>query len=164
MVRRGRESSDSTPISLRAATAGDSRLLFDWANDPSTRMMARNQKPIAWPDHEVWLAGKLATAECRIWIVETAGQPVGQVRFDRRDDSAEIDYSVAADRRGEGLGTAMLDALAVKHAPGVARVHGAVRVANQASIRAFLAAGFIEEQGDQVSDGYRRFAKEFDDG
>ena len=151
-------------LDLRPATAGDSRLLFAWANDPLTRKMARNPKPIAWGDHEVWLGRKLASADCRIWIAEAGGAPVDQVRLDRRGDGAEIDYSVAADRRGEGWGTAILNALTAGHAPGVAMAFGEARAENEASARAFLAAGFVEEKGNDIPEGYRRFAKELTDG
>lgn len=151
-------------LDLRPATADDSRLLFGWANDPLTRKMARNPKPIAWGDHEVWLGRKLASADCRIWIAEAGGEPVGQIRLDRHGAAAEIDYSVAAGRRVEGWGKAILAALTADHAPGVAKAFGEARIENEASAKAFLAAGFEEQQETDVPDGYRRFAKELPDG
>ncbi len=121
--------------------------------------MARDTKPVVIGDHEVWLVRKLASADSRIWIAEVGGEPVGQVRLDRHGEAAEIDYSVAAGRRREGWGIAILDALTARHALGLATAYGEVRSENEASARAFLKAGFAETVGSEVPAGYRRFEK-----
>lgn len=131
-------------VTLRAASAADERLLFDWVNDPATRRSARNRQPIAWPEHRDWFAAKLAAADCAIWIAEVDGDAVGQVRLDRHDMSAEIDIAVAPQHRGHGYGQAALLALAADHAMGTDCLQAAVRMENDASLAMFRNAGFIE--------------------
>jgi RimJ/RimL family protein N-acetyltransferase len=122
----------------------DEDLLLRWANDPEVRAMARRRDPIAPDAHHAWYEGKLADPHCRIWIAELDGTPVGQVRLDRRGTSAEVDISVAADRRGHGVGRFMLTAPALAEWPGLERLEATVRRGNQGSLALFRRAGFAE--------------------
>lgn len=137
----------SAPVDVRPATAGDARRLLDWANDPVTRAASFRTAPIGWPEHERWLAGRLASPSCRLLIGLEGLDPVGHVRFELGEEgTAEVGISLDPGVRGRGLGTALLRA-AISAARGdpsfsarsfVARV----RVDNAASIRLFLGAGF----------------------
>ncbi len=91
-------------LSLREATKEDCTLLFRWANDPEVRLSSLSPEPIDWEDHVAWLTKKLADPSCHIFIASnTAGVPVGQVRFDlQQDGSVAIDVQTAMERRGEG--------------------------------------------------------------
>jgi UDP-2,4-diacetamido-2,4,6-trideoxy-beta-L-altropyranose hydrolase len=75
-------------IVYRHAELSDEALLLDWANDATTRRNAFNPKPIAPDEHSAWFQARLRQpALCMLLIAETAtGVPLGQVRFDRRDD------------------------------------------------------------------------------
>ncbi|HEY7060815.1 MAG TPA: GNAT family N-acetyltransferase [Chloroflexota bacterium] len=133
-----------TPLTLRPATRDDARLLWEWANDPDVRANAFFPEPIPWETHRAWLDRKLAAPDCRIWIAARGGAPVGQVRYDRAGDAAEIGISVAAAGRGQGLGTALLRASAPRACAelGVRRLVALVKPQNHASARAFERAGF----------------------
>ena len=146
-------------VTLRPARANDARLLYEWANDPAVRAMARDTRPIAWDGHRAWFAARLARADCRILIAEVDGEPVGQVRLDRQGPDggrAEIDISVAPARRGRGHGRAMLAALPPW--PGVSRLVAVVRRENAASAALFRAAGFTARAGDEAFVTFERDA------
>ena len=129
---------------LRRASRADAKLLWQWANDPDVRRASFSPEPIAWETHEPWLEARLAAPGTRIWVLEHDGEAVGQVRYDRAGDAAEIDYSVTAPSRGRGFGAALLR----RSAPlacgelGVDALVGLVRDENRASCRTFERAGF----------------------
>lgn len=143
-----------TDLTLRRATMADAKLLWGWANDPEVRRASFTSEPIAWERHEAWLEAKLAAPDTRIWLLEHEGEPVGQVRYDREGDAADIGYSVAAPSRRQGFGTVILERSAPRACRelGVARLVGVVREGNEASCRAFVRAGFtaagVERRGD----------------
>jgi UDP-2,4-diacetamido-2,4,6-trideoxy-beta-L-altropyranose hydrolase len=142
---------------LRRAASDDSRLLWEWANDPTVRSSSFSPSPIPWETHEAWFAEKLRQEKCLILIAEDEqGSPVGQIRFDTRPDGAcEVDVSVAPAKRGKGLGEALIRrgvqiVLREKRCLGV---HAFVKAENQASRRAFESAGF-ENLGEEVGNGH----------
>lgn len=135
----------SGKLRLRAAEAGDCRLLWEWANDPQVRAAAFSSAPIPWESHQAWFIGKMNDPHCSILIAEDdLGRQVGQFRVDWRSDcEGDISLSVATGFRGTGRGAALIDL-------GVGRIfadkgeslHAFVKVENQASRRAFEQAGF----------------------
>ena len=106
-------------LSWRSARMDDAVLLWRWANDAETRRRSFNPAPIPYTDHVAWLDGRLASAATRLWIVSDEIGPVGQLRADLADGVAEISLAVAPERRGQGLGSAMLrqalSAVAAEH-------------------------------------------------
>lgn len=137
----------ATPeLSLREVTLEDAKLLFDWANDPDTRRHSFSSGAIEWREHRHWLQDKLHDPLCRFYIVEHAGAPVGQVRFDLKsvDAAAVISISLDPKRRGEGLGTAAIRAgvARLRQDTDVAVIHAFIKQTNAASLRVFQKAGF----------------------
>jgi UDP-2,4-diacetamido-2,4,6-trideoxy-beta-L-altropyranose hydrolase len=133
-----------TPGTLRPATEADGRLLWEWANDAAVRANAFHSDPIPWETHQAWLAARLASVHSRIWIMERDGEPVGQIRYDRQGDVAEIGISVAAAYRGQGIGQALLGASCPRACAElqVRRLVALVKPHNRASAHAFEHAGF----------------------
>jgi UDP-2,4-diacetamido-2,4,6-trideoxy-beta-L-altropyranose hydrolase len=129
---------------LRPAGISDARLLWEWRNDPLVRANSFQSEPVAWETHLAWLQRKLASPDCRLWIAECEGRPVGQVRYDRDGALAEVSLSVAAPCRGRGLGAALL----ARSAPCAARdlqvrrLVAFIKPGNLPSRRAFERAGF----------------------
>jgi RimJ/RimL family protein N-acetyltransferase len=130
---------------LRPATPDDCLLLWQWANDPVVRRSSFHTQAIDWTEHEAWYVEKLASPDCRIWIMHIGALPVGQIRYERiGGDAAEISFSIARGFRGKQLGTRLLEASGEQalRELGVRWLQGAVRIDNEASCRAFLKAGF----------------------
>ena len=132
---------------LRPATRHDEGHLLAWRNDPDTRAASFTEDEVTPEAHARWLTSKLTDRDCALLIVEDEGRPIGQVRLERVDDRvAEIHIGLAPEARGTGLGRAALS-LACEDAPnllGVSEVRALVRRENEASLRAFRAAGFAE--------------------
>lgn len=152
-----------TAMQTRLATLEDEKLLLEWANDPTTRSNAFSSAPIPADGHARWLRQKLGgLASVRLYIVETAdGVALGQVRFEWGDRGWEIDYSIAPEFRGYGLGRRLLDTALMRlraEAPG-APVFGQVKGDNVPSRKVFESLGFQASESPDVGDGvacYRR--------
>ena len=41
-------------LSVRLATTNDCRNIFDWRNDPFTRLMSHDNKKVRWDNHIIW--------------------------------------------------------------------------------------------------------------
>jgi len=140
---------------LRPASEDDQLLLWQWANDPVARRNSFHNQVIGWESHQAWCVEKLASPDCRIWIMQIGALPVGQIRYERINrDTAEISLSIARGFRGRHLGTRLLEASGEQalRELGVRLLQGAVRIDNEASRRAFLKAGF-ECRKQETTDG-----------
>jgi UDP-2,4-diacetamido-2,4,6-trideoxy-beta-L-altropyranose hydrolase len=135
----------------------DAALLWRWANDAETRRNAFDPAPIPYEAHVGWLERRLASATTRLLIFSDEAGPVGQVRFDVAGGMAEIDIAIAPERRGQGLGTAMLrEALTGLRAEWGERIRPRAHVLahNERSLRMFRRCGF-REVGVRERDGVR---------
>lgn len=130
-------------MQLRPATPEDAALLEAWRNDPEARRFSFSGAAVGGAEHMEWLRRSLSSARRRIWIGESDGRPVGQIRLDLEGGGiAVVHLAVAPDHRGEGIATAMLHAV-TEHEPwGVSRLRAEVIAANTASLRTFEKAGF----------------------
>lgn len=129
-------------VVVRLARLDDEDLLLRWANDPLTRRMSFHPEPITREAHAAWFRKILNGATARQLIVETPdGRPIGQVRVAR---DGEISISLAAESRGRGLAAPALRAALewAQHELGLARALARIKPENEASIKAFEAAGF----------------------
>jgi len=141
-------------VRVRRATASDSRLLWEWANEPGVRASAFSQQAIGWEEHLAWFQERLADEGCMILIGEGPdGRPIGQVRIHQKPNrEAEIDLSVARDFRGAGYGSLLLET-ALREAFDscrIMKVHAYIRPENLASARAFEKVGFVRLGEKQV--------------
>jgi UDP-2,4-diacetamido-2,4,6-trideoxy-beta-L-altropyranose hydrolase len=134
-------------ITIRAASSGDARLLWEWANDPAVRAVSFSSDPISWHDHLCWIARKLNDPACRLLIgVNENSEPIGQVRFEVDDRSAKLSVSLDARLRGRGYSTILLRKATRELflTTEVKSIEAFVKPANDASLRAFRKAGFTE--------------------
>lgn len=95
-------------LSMRRASPDDVITYFTWANDRVTRANAVSSDPIPWATHRQWFADKLADPDAFLFVLEAAGLPVGQIRFDRRGSEAWIDYSLDPIVRGRRWGAPLV--------------------------------------------------------
>ena len=138
-IRRGQ-------LQFRPAVDDDREVMWHWANEPGVRAQSFIQQSIEWSTHCEWFAAQLGDSDSLLLVVHSpAGDPVGQVRFQRRCDLAVTSVSIDRSFRGQGLGPRLLRR-AVGQAfgrwPGVARLEAEIKLSNLASRRAFELAGF----------------------
>lgn len=151
--------SDINEIRLRSASDEDIVGYYNWANDPDVRKNAINTDPISWPTHQAWFTSKLHDAKSQLFVLEAAGLPVGQIRFDKEGGEAHIDYSLDPIVRGRGWGLRLL-ALGIDRMRQIepVRFRAEVKAGNEVSAAVFLRNGFTEISN--VSAGYRSFYRE----
>jgi UDP-2,4-diacetamido-2,4,6-trideoxy-beta-L-altropyranose hydrolase len=126
---------------LRKAEQSDSKLLFDWANDPDVRINAINTNKIEWASHHKWFKKRTDSKVTKIFILEENQIPVGQVRFDSEDGEWMIDYSISRENRGRGLGPIIL-VEGMKKFPASAKFVAFVKPSNSASVHVFERLAF----------------------
>jgi len=136
----------SAPITVRTATADDCLPVWEWRNAEQTRRYFHDPAPVPIDDHRRWFARSLQNPRRALLIGERSGEPVGVLRFDKRDDAvALVSIYLIPGREGKGEGTQLLlaghDWLA-RNWPDVTAVEAEVLHANKASSAAFLSAGF----------------------
>ena len=135
-----------TELVLRPATESDQGLLLEWRNEPETRRQSLQQDPVSPDQHAQWFRDRLACpADCRIYIAEMDGAPLGQARVELTGAGrGEISVAVAAGFRGRGLGRSLIVRATERAAAelGVHSVAAVVKSGNVASLRAFEAAGY----------------------
>jgi len=152
-------------ISFRRATIEDAELLFSWANDIDVRRNAFSQQEILWDEHIEWFQKKLKDDKCVIYIAcadEKTERPVGQLRLDIDGEEAEIDYSVCAEMRGYGYGTAMVEKVCTMGEAGIKKLTAKVKNTNPFSARVFEKCGFVKtaEHEDYIELEYLRSAQD----
>jgi spore coat polysaccharide biosynthesis predicted glycosyltransferase SpsG/L-amino acid N-acyltransferase YncA len=178
--------SAAADLVARPATLQDSRLLWQWRNDPATRAGSRSSAEVSWDDHLRWLTSTLTRTDRRLLVIETAGgtegadgvteaaEPAGTVRWDlvREPEGVpgagrqwEASITVAPQRRGQHLGGALLRAaeLALSEATrssgaNVSAYLAVVHVDNSASMRLFETSGYLPDLPPDPQ-GFMRFRK-----
>jgi len=139
-------------IRLRSATVTDTRLLFDWSNDPITRAASFSGAPIHWENHEPWMISRLGKSD-PFWIAEEGhGVALAVIRFDLgQNQTASISFNLSPNRRGAGLSSLILERACLRfreihpHVP----IHAWIKPNNEASLRCFKKAGFVEAPSPQ---------------
>lgn len=140
---------EAAASALRPARAADCGLLLTWTNAARACGFALSgSEPIERSAHEAWFAAHLGDPDCRIWIIENAGEPAGMVRLERAAggpaDTVTVSVFIARDARQRGLAAASIERAlrsAVRERgalTAIARVH----LENAASRRLFDSLGF----------------------
>jgi UDP-2,4-diacetamido-2,4,6-trideoxy-beta-L-altropyranose hydrolase len=136
----------SSELVLRKADLADARFLLALRNDAVTRRFSFDHHEITEAEHLAWLTVRLSDPSSLIWIALNDNHPVGQLRLTRlTKETAEVHIIVAPDFRGRGFAHAMLlraAYLCVRSWPEVVGIRARTLPENEASLRAFRAAGF----------------------
>ncbi|MEB3291573.1 MAG: GNAT family N-acetyltransferase, partial [Synechococcales bacterium] len=158
-------------IRLRKAQLQDCRLVWQWANEPSTRQASFQTQPIAWEPHVQWFEEKLQDPTCDFWIAIDAHEiPVGQVRCDRLSSpnspaqvqlsqlhvsqTVQISISVDSNFRHRGYGRQIVEMAVQKilSQPSIQSISAWIKPNNFASIHLFEQAHFVKV-GTEWRDG-----------
>jgi UDP-2,4-diacetamido-2,4,6-trideoxy-beta-L-altropyranose hydrolase len=132
-------------VRVRPAVAEDARNLFEWRNHPAIRRASHSSAALDWDAHSLWLAAVLGDPARVLLIGESAGEPVGVVRFDVSEEAALVSIYTVPGHEQRGTGTEVLaaaEAWLSIHRPDVRRLHAEVLGDNTPSYRLFAAAGY----------------------
>lgn len=133
---------------FRKANKKDAELLLRWRNDPIVRKFSFSQHKINLNEHRAWFKKILKNPRCHLYIIlNLANEEIGTVRFDEKDDQAEINIVLAPEFRGRGYGNEVIllssRSFLAAH-PEVSKIVAQVKEENIASVRAFLKSGYKE--------------------
>ncbi len=141
---------------VRTATERDTKLYFDWVNEAAVRENSLVSKPVRWEEHEAWFAQRVKSENSALYVGMLGTRPIGQVRFDVRNEEAEIDFSIDASFRKRGLGREVLQlALDAFRKRRNVSIRATVKPENRASLACFEKLGFVRQK--ELDGGLRAF-------
>jgi RimJ/RimL family protein N-acetyltransferase len=133
-------------LKLRSVRAEDCKLLWEWANDPTIRLVSFSSESISWESHVKWFSAKLHDPNCLFFVaLDLDDIPIGQIRYEINGDEATVSVSLAPDQRGKGYGSQIIQFASHKvfESTPVKLIHAYIKPDNLSSIRAFKRAGFV---------------------
>lgn len=95
-------------FNYRKVLKADEKLIFQWANDPLTRLSSINSEEILWEDHQRWFQKKLTDPSVQMYMFQYGQTPVGQVRLEPKNQGLLISFVVSPNHRGQGIGFRMI--------------------------------------------------------
>jgi UDP-2,4-diacetamido-2,4,6-trideoxy-beta-L-altropyranose hydrolase len=129
-----------TNLKLIRANESDVQLYYDWANDPSVRANSLNSDPIPYENHVNWFTKRIHSENAHLLILVNELDKIGQIRLEKEGDLWNINYSIAKEYRGKGMGKKII-ALTLDLFPDfhfLARVQNS----NNASLKVFETLNF----------------------
>ena len=139
--------------------SSDAYLIWEWRNDPITRLMSKIGNFILFEEHQKWYERTLKDPNKVILMVFLNGIHAGMLRFDLlSSSSAEIRINMNPMMRGRGLGSSILIEACHygKNQLNLLEITAEVKTENTSSIKIFEKAGF-DFQG--LNDGFRIYIK-----
>src|SRR3989344_2536868 len=142
---------------FRRAVFTDADFLLELRNDPAVRAVSFSSDAIGRESHLKWLREKVTSPDHLILIGEIDGDPIGQVRIDRRSlEEAHINIALIANFRGRGYGRMMLQkaaSIAFSHYAELKRLRAYIKPENSASAKSFSNAGYVFK-GTAIEQGH----------
>jgi UDP-2,4-diacetamido-2,4,6-trideoxy-beta-L-altropyranose hydrolase len=136
-----------TGFYFRKAIDKDSATLFNLANDRLVRANLINQEPVKWSDHLDWFSGKLMDDDCYFLLAYTGSDNlVGQIRFELKNNFAEIYIAIDREFRGKRLSKTLIFNATYKcfqENPNLEYIVAYISALNIAAIKAFSKAGYF---------------------
>ncbi len=132
-------------IEAKFATEDDSAKLFQWRNHVTVRTVSRNTEVISWNDHQQWFSDVLSSPLKVLLIGYLLDVPVGVVRFDIKDDTAEVSIYLVPGTDGMGRGRGLLESAErylKTYKPEINKLFACVLGSNERSHHLFLGADY----------------------
>lgn len=148
----------SRELCLRKANFLDSKIIFEWRNEPLVRMNSLHTELIMYDTHLKWFQEKLLSKESQIYICMKGETPVGQIRIDYEGNKGEISYSIASEYRGKGYGKQILELLEdeEREKGRIEILFGVVKYSNLASQKCFEIQSYNREDDESNIYYYKR--------
>ena len=132
-------------IYFRYANLEDAKFLYNLRNEDSVRAVSFNTDKVSFEDHLTWLDKSIKNPNRVLFVIlnpELA--PIGQVRFDKTNNFAEISVSLSQQFRGKGFGKLSLvnSCQLFFNNYGIDYMVAKIKKDNISSIAAFEKSGF----------------------
>lgn len=144
-------------ITLRPARPEDAERVFAWRNRPEIVALGTTHATVSRETHDAWFAETLQGGRRTLYIIELAGEPAGQIRFDWGDArEAEVSIYLLGEYVGRGAGVAALRegcrlAAQTRRADVIV---ARIREDNLRSHAAFIKAGFTHADVTRAKPGH----------
>jgi len=144
--------SKNRKLFFRKAKLKDTKLFYIWTNEIQARKYSLSgKKHISWNSYKKWFKKKLLSKNCTLFVFIKKNTEIGQVRFDKKNKTVTISYSIAKKFREKGLGKKMFRMAINKYKPKNDNVLvGKVRRANLPSVKIFESSGFISNSRGKI--------------
>jgi RimJ/RimL family protein N-acetyltransferase len=130
-------------MKLKEATVSDSKLIFNWSNDPLVRAQSFYSNTIEFERHENWFKEKLHNDNSLLLINKFGENNIGLVRFELENDKCTIGILIDEKFRGKGFSSLMLiNSSAYYFNRFLTPIFAHIKESNTASIRSFEKAGY----------------------
>jgi UDP-2,4-diacetamido-2,4,6-trideoxy-beta-L-altropyranose hydrolase len=135
-------------ITLRFVTMADCEDIYSWRNSEAVREASIQSNEISYEEHSAWFARTLQRNDIFFLIAEIEDKAsLGTLRFDVKDNIAEISIYLTPQYIGKGYGLALLQEgehwLKSNH-PKITTIEAKILAKNKRSLKTFLNAGFNE--------------------
>jgi len=133
-------------LHIRLATIHDSQHIFNWRNHPQIRSISSHSQEISWSDHTQWFDKRLRSEHGPLLIGEIRHQPIGVVRFDIHQSSAEVSIYLVPDSGLKGWGSLLLshaESWLRRQFPQVLTLHAKVLPNNEPSQKMFAKLNYV---------------------
>jgi RimJ/RimL family protein N-acetyltransferase len=134
-------------LSVRVADLSDSKEIFEWRNDETTRQMSHIDNIVDWDEHRNWFNSTLKSQSQFLLIchIEEASQKIAAVRFDLNKNIAIISINLSPSIRNKGWAMPCLKEAInyfTANFSSISIIEAEIKSMNLASIKAFESVGF----------------------
>ena len=124
--------------------------MFGWANDSLVRKNSFKKKKIKYSDHIKWLKKKIISKKTLIFKLLLNNIPIGQVRYDKKNNYYEIDYSIDEIFRNYGFGKIIIKKSIKKIFKKRTIIKADVKQENKESINIFKSLKFRQIKSNSI--------------
>ena len=147
-------------VSVRLANLSDSKEVFNWRNDNTTRKMSHTNDIIDWQEHNHWFDSNLESkSQCLlICYIEETHEKVAAVRFNLQNNITIISINLSPSMRGKGFAVPCLNEAIdyfISKFSSLSIIEAEIKSVNLASIKAFEAVGFVLNRQDKEIQYYK---------
>ena len=147
-------------VSVRLANLSDSKEVFNWRNDNTTRKMSHTNEIIDWQEHNHWFDSNLESKSQYLLIcyIEGTHKKVAAVRFNLQNNIAIISINLSPSMRGKGFAVPCLNEAIdyfISKFSSLSIIEAEIKSVNLASIKAFEAVGFVLNRQDKEIQYYK---------
>ena len=130
-------------MKIREATDSDTKLIFNWSNDPLVRAQSFYSNTIEFESHENWFKEKLQNNNSLLLINKFGENNIGLVRFELENNKCTVGILIDEQFRGKGFSSLMLiNSCTYYFNRFLTPIFAHIKESNTASIRSFQKAGF----------------------
>ena len=130
-------------MQIREATESDTKLIYNWSNDPFVRAQSFYSNAIEFENHKKWFKEKLQNDNSLLLINKFGENNIGLVRFELENDKCTVGILIDEKYRGKGLSSLMLINNSTYYFNRYSTpIFAHIKESNKASIRSFKKAGY----------------------